>query len=64
MYLVSAYLSISLAYNIFTAVTKGVSANMLKITSKRRRSLKQIKAEKEAAAQEAAEKEAKLAQFE
>ena len=36
--------------------TKGVSANMLKISSKRRRPLKQIKAEKEAAAQLEAEK--------
>ena len=44
-------------------MTKGVSANMLKISSKRRRTMKQIQAEKEAAAQREAETQAKLAQF-
>lgn len=37
---------------------------MLKISSKRRRTLKEIQAQKLAQEQEAAEKEAKLAQFE
>ena len=36
-------------------MTKGVSANMLKISSKRRRTLKQIKAEKEVVEEAAAE---------
>ena len=47
---------ISFIINIsFLSVSKGVSANMLKISSKRRRTLKQIKAEKEAAAQKEVE---------
>ena len=37
----------------FHIVSKGISANMLKITSKRRRTLKEIKAEKLAKEQEA-----------
>ena len=45
-------------------VSKGISANMLKISSKRRRTLAQIKAEKEAAAQKERDIEEKLAQFE
>ena len=42
-------------------VAKGVSANLLKDSSKRRRTLKQIKADKDAAAQREADIEAKLA---
>ena len=45
-------------------MSKGISANMLKISSKRRRTLKKIRAEKEAKEQEAVETTAKLAQFE
>ena len=41
-------------------VAKGQSANMLKISSKRRRTLAQIKADKEAAAQKEAENEARI----
>ena len=48
----------------FLAVNKGISANMLKISSKRRRTLVQIKAEKEAAAQKERDTQEKLAQFE
>ena len=44
-------------------MTKGVSANMLKISSKRRRTLAQIKADKEAKVQQEADTAAKLAQF-
>ena len=46
------------------AVTKGISANMLKMSSKRRRTLKQIREEKLAKEQEAAATEEKLQQFE
>ena len=49
---------------LFFTVTKGVSANMLKISSKRRRTLAQIRAEKEAAAQKERDTQEKLAQFE
>ena len=45
------------------SVAKGISANMLKISSKRRRTLKQIKADKEAAAKKEADTQAKLAQL-
>ena len=45
-------------------MTKGISANMLKMSSKRRRTLKQIREEKLAKEQEAAEMEDKLQQFE
>ena len=41
-------------------VSKGISANMLKISSKRRRTLKQIREDKEAAAQKEAEEENRL----
>ena len=58
---VSVPLSIPSSNSLFFLETKGVSANMLKITSKRRRTLKQIRAEKEAKEQEEAEKAAKLA---
>ena len=47
--------------SVLPAVSKGVSANMLKASSKRRRTLKQIKTDKEAAAQKEAAIEAKLA---
>ena len=49
---------------MFPTVSKGVSANMLKISSKRRRTLAQIRADKEAAAQKEADTQAKLSQFE
>ena len=42
-------------------MTKGVSANMLKISSKRRRTLKEIQADEEAAAKAEADTQAKLA---
>ena len=45
----------------FPAVSKGISANLLKDSSKRRRTLKQIKADKDAEAQKQADIEAKLA---
>ena len=45
------------------SLSKGISANLLKDSSKRRRTLKQIKADKEAAAQRDAEIERKLAMF-
>ena len=45
-------------------VTKGVSANMLKISSKRRRTQAQIQAEKEAAVQKERDIEEKLAMME
>ena len=54
----------SCSTQFFNIVSKGVSANMLKISSKRRRTLTQIKAEKEAAAQKEADIEAKLAMVE
>ena len=54
----------SYSSQFFNIVSKGVSANMLKISSKRRRTLTQIKAEKEAAAQKEADIEAKLAMVE
>ena len=63
MWVVSSSKFSSIIYLRFSLVSKGVSANMLKISSKRRRTLKQIKAEKEAAAQKEAENEMKLAQF-
>ena len=44
-------------------VAKGQSANMLKISSKRRRTVAQIKADKEAAAQKEAENEARIQQI-
>ena len=40
---------------IFPIVSKGVSANMLKVSSKRRRTQAEIKADKEAAAKKEAE---------
>ena len=43
------------------SLSKGISANLLKDSSKRRRTQRQIKADKEAAAQKEAEIEAKLA---
>ena len=45
-------------------MSKGISANMLKMSSKRRRTLKEIRDEKLAKEQEAAETQAKLAEFE
>ena len=45
----------------FPVVSKGISANLLKDSSKRRRTLKQIKADKDAEAQKQADIEAKLA---
>ena len=45
---------------LYLTVSKGISANMLKVSSKRRRTLTQIRAEKEAAAQKERETEAKL----
>jgi hypothetical protein len=48
---------------IFTIATKGQSANLLQKGSKRRRTKRQIEAEKEAAMQEEMQKQAKLAQF-
>ena len=44
-------------------MAKGVSANMLKTSSKRRRTRKEIQDEKEAIAREKLETQAKLAQF-
>ena len=44
----------------FSTVSKGISANMLKISSKRRRTLKQIREDKEAAAEKEAENENRL----
>ena len=49
---------------LFSKVTKSVSANMLKISSKRRRTQQQIQAEKEAAAQNERDIEEKLAMME
>ena len=52
----------SLTSNFFSStVTKGISANMLKMSSKRRRTIKQIQKEKLAKEQETAETQAKLA---
>ena len=58
MYHVSTRLFYFETHGSFPLDSKGVSANMLKISSKRRRTLKQIKAEKEAKEQEEAEKAA------
>lgn len=44
-------------------VTKGVSANMLKISSKRRRTHAQVQADKEAAAKQEEEQQAKDAEI-
>ena len=44
----------------YSIVSKGISANMLKISSKRGRTLKQIREDKEAAAQKEAENENRL----
>ena len=52
------------SFSLLFTVTKGISANMLKISSKRRRTLAQIKADKEAAAQKEADTAAKLSQYE
>ena len=46
---------ISLSYQDHSTVSKGISANMLKMSSKRRRTQAQIKAEKEEAAKKEAE---------
>ena len=59
----ASYLSLITKFiTSFFVVAKGQSANMLKISSKRRRTLTQIKADKEAAAQKEAENEARIQQ--
>ncbi len=46
----------------YSVVAKGQGANMMKMCSKRRRTLAQIKADKEAAAQKEEENEARIQQ--
>lgn len=60
---VSASPHSSLTHLVLHPVTKGVSANMLKISSKRRRTQAQIQADKEAAAQQEAQQQAKDAEI-
>ena len=55
MLVVSKMLSSSIFYFLYSIVSKGVSANMLKVSSKRRRTQAEIKADKEAAAKKEAE---------
>ena len=52
------------SYTFFNIDAKGISANMLKQSSKRRRTQAQIKAEKEADARREAETKARLAEVE
>ena len=63
MYRVSTHLMTFSNLVSYSTVSKGISANMLKISSKRRRTLKQIKEDKEAAAQKEAENESRLQQI-
>ena len=61
MFPVSKPTNFTAIVTVYSIATKGQSANMLKISSKRRRTLKQIKADKEAAAKKEADTQAKLA---
>ena len=62
-YLVSQSFILAISNHPLYQVSKGISANLLKETSKRRRTRTQIQADKEAASQIEADTQAKLAQL-